>query len=1257
MLDPASVDPRSADSSSADSGPRAPQDLVFSASDLVAASECEYRTLRILDEKLGRSPKAQFPDDEMQRRAGALGDKHEAKVLAGLIAQYGAWDAGRGAGVYSIERGENIRGELLARHAETELALRAGADVVFQATFFDGEFLGYADFIVNEAAGTGNPGRYEVWDTKLARHAKVGALLQLAAYGDQLIGMGLEPSPRVTLVLGAVVDGDYLRSHHSLPDLLPVFRERRDRFRALTAAHREAGSAVQWQQPGVAYCGRCNYCAEQVRSHRDLLLVGGMTTLRRRKLITDHITTIDELADLPPGKATGSLVRLRDQARMQLGRDVPDGSRTYFKDGEEHTVTFKVLPENALAAIPEPSPGDIFFDFEGDPLWQDPATSKWGLEYLFGVIEAPVFDGDAADAHAAGTPVVDDKPVFRPFWAHSRNEERQAFLDFLAYVEERRARYPDMHVYHYAAYEKSALRNLSVTHLAGEDIVDNWLRDGLLVDLYATARHSLRISEPSYSIKKLEPLYMGDNLRSGDVKDAGASVVAYAGYCAARDDDDAATAAHILASISDYNEYDCLSTLRLRDWLLGLRRTAASRTATTGTSDDGGQPALLSSSSAVAASPPLPEPEPTPEERRLQEYLAGLPDNRPWTNDERAIAMVAAATGYHRRERKQFWWEHFDRTESEIDHWSEHRNVFVVDTAEILTDWELAKPTARMRTRRLRLTGIMSEGSEFKPGSTWCRLYNAPVPAGLEDPLGTATGRGFTFGTLVTAVEDHPRVAGQAMITIEERETGKVPAYPHIPVALTEDQPIRTASIEAALAELAQGVGASVPSLPEHPGVDILRKVPPRFHSMPGPAAVGTDAAGAADYVTAITATLLDLDHSYLAVQGPPGTGKTYVGSHVIARLVEQGWKIGVVGQSHAVVENMLCTAIETAGVDPARVAKKLAAPHPVLWHRTSDDDVAALLGSPGGCLVGGTAWTMTGKSVPAGSLDLLVIDEAGQFSLANTLAVARAAKRLLLLGDPQQLPQVTQGSHPEPVDESALGWLAAGHATLPGELGYFLADSWRMHPDLCRAVSVLSYDGKLEAAPVASLRSLAELPAGVETVFVDHSGNTKSSPEEAAEVVRQAQRHIGLKWLPGDDKPARPLNPEDILVVAAYNAQVQLIRQALHDAGLPGVRVGTVDKFQGQEAPVVLVSMACSAVAEAPRGVEFLLNRNRINVAVSRGQWRAVIIRSPELTNYMPAKPAVLEELGAFIGLGAGVHGPWYSRPAQHPEKPCSYR
>ncbi|MFJ5862582.1 TM0106 family RecB-like putative nuclease [Pseudarthrobacter sp. NPDC092439] len=1211
-------------------GPGSPPDLVFSASDLVAASECEYRTLRILDEKLGRSPKAGFPADDMQARAGVLGDRHEQEVLASLTARYGVWDASRGAGVYSLERGPNTRGDLQARHAETELALRSGADVVFQATFFDGEFLGYADFLVNEAAGSGTPGRYEVWDTKLARHAKVGALLQLAAYGDQLIGMGLDPSPVVTLVLGTRVGDDWLRSTHSLPDLLPVFHERRRRFRQLTATHRESAGTVQWQQPGVVHCGRCDYCAEQVQAHRGLLMVAGMSVVQRRKLLAANIATIDELADMPAAVAQGAVARLRAQARMQLGLDPVAGSRTFTKDGEPHTVSFTVLPENSIGSLPAPSPGDIFFDFEGDPLWQDPATGVWGIEYLFGVVEAPA--PGTGKCPGAGT-----EPVFRPFWAHSRSGERNAFLAFLAYVEERRAAYPDMHVYHYAPYERTALRNLSLVHQAGEDTVDQWLRDGVLVDLYATVRHSLRISEASYSIKKLEPLYMGDNLRSGDVKDAGASVVAYAAYCAARDAGRQEEAETVLASIADYNRYDCLSTLRLRDWLLDIGGAAAG---TPGSETSG-----KASSDPAGEYPKNPGTESTGEaadgiltesggESRLRRYLSVLPDDRPWTDDERAIAMVAAATGYHRRERKQFWWQHFDRVEAPLESWSEQRNVFVVSSAEVEQDWALAKPRERMRSRVVRLRGTMTEGSDFRAGSTWCRLFDAPPPPGMAAPDAAADARAYAFGTRITDLVPAQDDPAQVLVTVVERETGKVAAYPDFPVALTEDQPIRTPGIEAALAEIADSVAATFPDLPAHPGLDILRKRPPRFHTLTAPVPVRYSPDGTAGYAAAIAESLLDLDRSFLAVQGPPGTGKTFVGAHVIGRLVAEGWKIGVVGQSHNVVENLLCRAVDTGGVSPAVVAKKLADRHEVPWNHTRDGDVAALLAAPGGCLVGGTAWVMTGKEVPAGSLDLLVIDEAGQFSLANTLAVSRAARRLLLLGDPQQLPQVTQGAHPEPVDESALGWLAAGHATLPAPLGYFLADSWRMHPDLCGKVSRLSYDGRLQSAPAASLRSLEGPAAGVETVFVDHTGNTTSSVEEAGEVLRQVHRHLGLKWVSGPDAEPRPLDQQDVLVVAAYNAQVHLIRKTLADAGLPGVRVGTVDKFQGQEAPVVIVSMACSAVSEAPRGADFLLNRNRINVAVSRGQWRAVIVRAPELTSYMPHRPAALEELGAFLGL-----------------------
>ncbi|MFC6258920.1 TM0106 family RecB-like putative nuclease, partial [Kocuria oceani] len=249
-------------------------------------------------------------------------------------------------------------------------------------------------------------------------------------------------------------------------------------------------------------------------------------------------------------------------AAMQTGRGGEDGAAEWVKDGRTHRTAYRVTSTEPLRRLPAPNAGDVFFDFEGDPLWQDPEDpASWGLEYLFGVVEQPAAPGA--------------EPVFRPFWAHSRDQERTALREFLDYVAERRERFPGMHVYHYADYEKAALRRLSLVHAVGEDAVDRLLRENVLVDLYDTVRGSLRLSENSYSIKKLEPLYMGRHLRTGDVVDAGASVVAYADSCAARDAGQAEEADRILAGIADYNAYDCLSTLRLRDWLLGLAGISA----------------------------------------------------------------------------------------------------------------------------------------------------------------------------------------------------------------------------------------------------------------------------------------------------------------------------------------------------------------------------------------------------------------------------------------------------------------------------------------------------------------------------------------------------------------------------------------------------------------------------------------------------------------------------------------------------------
>lgn len=393
--------------------------------------------------------------------------------------------------------------------------------------------------------------------------------------------------------------------------------------------------------------------------------------------------------------------------------------------------------------------------------------------------------------------------------------------------------------------------------------------------------------------------------------------------------------------------------------------------------------------------------------------------------------------------------------------------------------------------------------------------------------------------------------------------------------------------------------------------------------------------------VDAVHAAVRALDHSYVAVQGPPGAGKTFLASHVIARLVAEGAKVGVVAQSHAVIENLMLACCARDGFDVSRAVRlrgKSVTPD-APWSEVSDSELVELISGAGGLLFGGTVWDyVSERRVPAGSLDVLVVDEAGQFSLTNTVAAARAARSVLLLGDPQQLPQVSTGVHPYPVDVSALGWLSDGAAALDPRFGYFLGESWRMDSALCERVSWLSYDGALASAAATAGRALRGVAPGVVSYPVEHAGCSVRSVQEAQAVVDCVRELLGREWVPAAGAEPRPLAAEDCIVVAAYNAQVDCVREALIAAGLAdssgaGVRVGTVDKFQGQEAAVVLVSLASSRV-DSGRGAGFVLSPNRLNVAVSRGQWQAVLVHSPWVARSVPQDVEEVLALSGFAGL-----------------------
>ncbi len=1208
--------------------------LVTSASDLTAASICEFAFLRRVEALLGREVRVPPLEDPMLDRAARLGDAHEERVLASYVSQFGGHASGSG-GVAQIERADpRDPGELLRAEAETVAALRRGADVVFQATFFDpvqrpapartGDaadpaiaFLGYADFIARTPDGL-----YQVQDTKLARRARVTALMQLAAYAEQLVRLAVPVASEAVLI-----HGDGARSRHRLADIAPVFRRRRERLHEILLdrvratgpdGRRESAGAVGWGSPGIAHCGRCEVCEPEVQRTRDPLLIAGIRRTQRDALVAAGCGTIDEVATLAQGTRgfapdiPGLAPKVRDRLAQQAAVQV--------REAVGSAPPYEVVDPSALGAIPQPNAGDLFFDFEGDPMYREtgpdePSAVRWGLDYLFGTV----------DIHEH----------FRPFWAHDLEQEKLALQSFLAFVAERRAQYPAMRIYHYAAYERTHLLSIAARHGVGEAEVDQLLREHVLVDLYPIVRKALRVGSSSYSIKKLEPLYMGERLRDEDgVTSGGQSVVEYAeasAQLASTDPETRAEGRRRLDAIADYNAYDCVSTLRLRDWLLSI--------------------------AAEHGIEPYP-PRAAPDEAGFFDLdttgaaLARLASTATNPSDRRAAALAASSIDYHAREQKSFWWAHFARLIDPIEDWADTRDVLVVDAvlSSVQIPWFLPA-RARNERRRPRLMGEIAPGSSLKVDSEAFLLYEYPPPF---PTFGAQPGaRGAVRARILERYENG--------VTVEESRGADIEEYDALPVALAPGPPPPAGRQPGAIKEWGVRLADALERGEQmrDPVYDLLRRLPPRLRGSEALVDPASDealrAGGGSDEarrIGAVVASLRRAERSTIAVQGPPGTGKTYLAARVIRTLVEEdGWRVGVVAQSHKVVENVLDGVVaaglprELVGKVPQGGALDDGAPSP-RWRALPKNGQSAFLrehrNAGLGAVLGGTAWDFANETrIGRGELDLLVIDEAGQFSLAPTIAASVSAERLLLLGDPQQLPQVSQGAHPEPVNTAALAWLLGEHETMPGELGYFLAETRRMRPELADIVSELSYEGRLRAHPSASLRDVEGAgPAGLTWHPVEHSGNATSSQEEASEVVRIVARTLEngvLRERAGDSSAVvatRRLAEGDLIVVAAYNAQVECVANALAEAGYGEVRVGTVDKFQGQEALLAIVTLAASSADDVPRGLDFLLMRNRLNVAISRAQWAAHLVSSPQLGDALPTSPEGVAALSGYLRL-----------------------
>jgi hypothetical protein len=391
---------------------------------------------------------------------------------------------------------------------------------------------------------------------------------------------------------------------------------------------------------------------------------------------------------------------------------------------------------------------------------------------------------------------------------------------------------------------------------------------------------------------------------------------------------------------------------------------------------------------------------------------------------------------------------------------------------------------------------------------------------------------------------------------------------------------------------------------------------------------------------------LATLDRSILAVQGPPGTGKTYSGARTVLAALAAGRRpIGVTAQSHRTITNFLeALDAAAAGLDPPpRVIQKCdTADHgdhlATVRVVGTNEAVDQALDEGSVDVVAGTSWLFAREAMEE-RLAVLVVDEASQAALATVLAMSGAAASILLLGDPNQLAQVTQGLHPDGAEASALEHLIAGAATIPPDRGLFLDTTWRMHPAVNGYVSETFYEGRLRTHPSTAGQRVDGADAldgtGIRWLPVTHSGAAQRSWPEALAVVDAVERLVGRDWIDADGQ-SRPLRLDDILIIAPYNAQVAYIQRALEERLGQGRhdRVGTVDKFQGREGAVAIYSMAASTAEDAPRGMDFLYDTHRLNVAVSRARAISIVVASPALLRVRARTPEQMRLANALCRL-----------------------
>lgn len=1120
--------------------------IIFSPSDLTLFIQSPFASwlehLLITNPELAPNPDE---DDPLLAVLKKEGETHELEKL--LLFE---------------EQGFNIV-RLTANHTVEDAikAMYSGADVIYQAPLAILPFKGRADFLIKKE-GKSKLGDfyYEVWDTKLARRVKVSFIVQLCCYAEMLAQIQGRKPDNIVVSIGT---GEEL--HLRTNDYFYYYLINKRRFLQF---HTEFDVHKRPDLLTSSSYGKWSNYAKKLQKKLDhLTLVANIKRTQIKKLYKNGITTTKELiaAEDKPirGISQDVLQKLIAQARIQ--RESQDKIIPLYQ-----ILSHEEGSKTGLALLPPSSLNDVFFDIEGDPLFEG------GLEYLWGATYI--------DEHGARQ--------YKDLWAHHPEDEKKSCEEFIHWVYQRWLNDPGMHIYHYGPYEVSVCRRLMGRYGVCEHEIDQLLRNEVFVDLYKIVKTALLIGEPRYSIKNVEHIYRAQ--RETKVASGSDSVAVYEHWRENPDGENWQTS-QILKSIRDYNIDDCNSTQELAGWLRERQKEA-------GISYLGKTEIVeLEAKEEAAAVIAL--------RNRLLKKSEDLYLSK--EIEEAAMARLFAwCLEFHRRETKPASWKVFDRLDK-----SEEELFDDIDCLAFCKRTETEPYLPSKRSRLYVFEYVFDANQEFKGKAEHYRV------------LGKETEDGKNLK--VTLYKEGSNLK-EGLIALKMKEEIREP------ITLIPDEYVNPDPIPQAIYR--QALRFEKKDLHNSAIYDFLKRDFPRIRNLIKGYAIAPSH-DPKERLEEIIEVVKNLDNSYLPIQGPPGSGKTYTAKHIIAELVRLGKKVGITSNSHKAINHLLCCTVEyclensikgyfACAGDKDEKVQELSIE--VIENKEITEHIQPA------CVIGTTAWGFSRIEL-ADAFDYLFIDEAGQVSVANFIAMSQSTKNIILMGDQMQLAQPCQGSHPEESGYSILDYLLYHTPAIPENRGIFLGTTYRMHPKINEFISEAIYESKLEAAPgnakrcikvPANYQGILNVDAGIIAVPVMHDGNLQASDEEVAQIHFLAHELINREYT--DNAVKRCITWDDMLFVAPYNHQVNKLQQSLG----PQAKVGSVDKFQGQEAPIVFLSMCASNANESPRGVTFLFNKNRINVAISRAKCLAIVVYSPTLLETEAKNIEQMEMINLFYKL-----------------------